>query len=124
MTFTDLEKAAILQGLVKMADVDHNQSLLEDSLLMKISNKLGANQSIIRLASQLEKNPNQAIEVIRTFSMEKKELFAALLYMIMNADGVIHPLEEGFIVGTQVFYKLPEVSPERALKLYNDFITK
>lgn len=124
MTFTDLEKAAILQGLVRLAYVDNNLAPSEKSLYMKISDKFETTNDIIRLASQLEQNPPQAIEVIKSFSMEKKELFAALLYMIMNADGVKHPLEEGCLIGMQIFYNLPEIAPEKALKLYNDFMKK
>lgn len=40
----------------------------------------------------------------------------------MNADGINNLLEQGFIEGTQIFYNLPEVTPERARKLYNDFM--
>ncbi len=124
MIFTDLEKAAILQGLVKLAYVDNNLAPSEESLYMKISEKLGANDHIIRLASQLEKNPSQAIGVIQSFSQDKKELFSALLYMMMNADGVNNLLEQGFIEGAQLFYDIPEITPEKADRIFKSFMAK
>lgn len=60
---------------------------------------------------------------MQAFSQEKKELYSALLYKMMNADGIQHSLEEGFIQGTRIFYQFPEITPERANKLFNDFIT-
>ncbi len=124
MILTDLEKAAILQGLVKLALVDNNLDPSEKNLYMRISEKIGANDYILRIASQLEKNPSQAIDIIQSFSQEKKELFSALLYKMMNADGVNNLLEQGFIEGTQIFYNLPKITPERANKLFCDFMTK
>lgn len=124
MRFTDLEKSAIMQGLVKMAYVDENLSPSEKDLYMQICKKLGANDYNIKLASYLESNLSEAIEVIRSFSREKKELFSALLYKMMKADGVEHFSEQGFIEGTQIFYELPEITPEKANRLYNDFIKK
>ena len=91
---------------------------------MKISEKLGANDHIIRLASQLEKNPSQAIGVIQSFSQDKKELFSALLYMMMNADGVNNLLEQGFIEGAQLFYDIPEITPEKADRIFKSFMAK
>ena len=45
-------------------------------------------------------------------------------YKMMKADGVEHFSEQGFIEGTQIFYELPEITPEKANRLYNDFIKK
>lgn len=124
MVFTDLEKSAILQGLVKLAYVDNRLAPEEDKLLEKIEAKLRVTDGIIKQASQLEKNPCQAIAIIQSFTQEKKELFSALLYMMMHADGIDNLLEEGFIEGTQIFYDLPKITPERAKMLYNNFMTK
>ncbi len=123
MKFTDLEKSAIMCGLAKLAYVDGNLAQTEKNLYMQISGKLGANEYNIRLASDLEQNPAKAIKVVQSFSQEKKELYSALLYKMMNADGMQHLSEEGFIEGTQIFYDLPQITSERADKLFNDFIT-
>lgn len=124
MIFTDLEKSAIMCGLVKLAYVDGNLDQTEKNLYLQISKKLGANDYNIKLASYLEANPAKAIEAVQAFSQEKKELFSALLYKMMAADGIQNVLEEGFIEGTQIFYNLPSISPEKANRLFNDFMTK
>lgn len=123
MVFTDLEKSAIMCGLGKLALVDGNLAQVEKNLCMQVFRRLGANDYNIKLASYLDANPAEAIEAVQAFSQEKKELYSALLYKMMNADGIQHSLEEGFIQGTQIFYQLPEITPEKANKLFNDFIT-
>lgn len=122
MKFTDLEKATILSGLSRLICVDNNIAKAEENLFMQIYNKFGANENHIRMGAELSANPAKTIEIVQSFTQDKKELFSALLYMIMNADGINNLLEQGFIEGTQIFYNLPEVTPERARKLYNDFM--
>lgn len=124
MNFSDLEKATILSGLSRLICVDNDIDKAEENLFMQIYNKFGANQNHIRMGSELSANPAKTIEIVQSFTLEKKELFSALLYMIMNADGINNLLEQGFIEGTQLFYNLPKISPERARKLFNDFMSK
>lgn len=123
MTFTDLEKSAIMCGLVKLAYVDGNLSQTEKNLYMQITKKLGINDFNIKLASHLDANPSKAIEAVQAFSQEKKELFSALLHKMMNADGIQHISEKGFIEGTQIFYNLPPITPDKANRLFYEFMT-
>lgn len=122
MWFTDSEKAAFMCGLIKLGFVDGDLSPAEESLYRRITNKLNINDYNIVTAARLEANPPEMIRLVQTFSAEKKELFSALLYKMMIADGLKDFAEEGFIEGTQMFYGLPEITPERANKLFNDFM--
>lgn len=122
MWFTDSEKSAFMCGLIKLGFVDGNLSPEEDSLYKRITNKLMISHSNIVTAARLEANPPEMIRLVQTFSEEKKELFSALLYKMMIADGFKDFAEEGFIEGTQMFYGLPKITPERANKLFNDFM--
>ena len=91
---------------------------------MQIYNKFGANENHIRMGAELSANPAKTIEIVQSFTQDKKELFSALLYMIMNADGINNLLEQGFIEGTQIFYNLPEVTPEKADRIFRSFMAK
>lgn len=123
MIFSDLEISAIMCGLRKLALVDEKLSIEEKQLYMQICNNLEATEYNTKLSSKLELNPAITIEVVRSFSQEKKELYSALLYKMMNADGIEDFSEESFIQGTYLFYNLPKITPEKANELFNNFIT-
>ena len=120
MYFTKEEKAAMYYYFSHMALADGVVENSEIQLGAIIGAKMGITEEEINLSSEYD--VNKATPIISSMNFEKKELFASLLVFMMGVDGDISPNEVFYWKLVCEACKLPNISPNEALRIGRNFL--
>lgn len=109
MTFTSLEKQAIVYFTVSLIMADGNEDPREDKVLFDAGTEMGLNRSeVMALVNKSgDYDPGTAVGTVRNMSYDGRQWVASLLKKLIAADGVIHPAEQKFYNMIAIMCNLP-----------------
>lgn len=87
MTYSDIEKAAIVSILVELANADGNPSKEENDELNRVNHELDISQESYNLGLTMQLESAQ--DIIRKMDSDKKLHVGILMNRMIEADGLI-----------------------------------
>lgn len=91
MNYTDTQKAAIISLVIEMINIDNVVSIEELTVSNIINNELHISQEIFEMGKALQ--VEYAIELVKKMTDQQKFEVGKLLTRIIDADGVVKPVE-------------------------------
>ena len=91
MNYTDTQKAAIISLVIEMINIHNVVSVEELTVSNIINNELHISQEIFEMGKALQ--VEYAIELVKKMTDQQKFEVGKLLTRIIDADGVVKPVE-------------------------------